>query len=43
MPPNWRLSIGKFSQIWLQAKYESNQKIYPSIFLATLFEHFLEI
>jgi hypothetical protein len=29
----------KFSQIWLQAKYESNlKKKHPSIFLATLLE-----
>jgi hypothetical protein len=37
--PTWQLCKGRFSQIWLQAKYESRVFEHPSIFLAIYLNH----
>ncbi len=36
MSPKWWSSIQRFSQIWLQAKYENKIIKHPSIFLANI-------
>jgi hypothetical protein len=39
MYAKWQLCKGRFSQIWLQAKYESRVFEHPSIFLAIYLNH----